>query len=481
MKTKNTVINKNSAISFSNRFWNEVAIPGLSEFIKIPCKSLTFDADWKRSGHVMAAANLLADWAKAQNLPGFKSEIVQLKNCTPLLYIEIIGSAGSDNTTLFYGHLDKMPESEGWEKGLSPWNPVIRDNKLYGRGSVDNGYALFTLVAALKILENQNIPYGRIVILIESGEESGSPHFPAYLQHLHERIGNPKLILCLDAGCHSYDRLWCTNSLRGIIEGTLKVSILRENVHSGSASGIIPSSFRIMRQLLNRIEDEDTGEILLKSCNVKIPGEYKKQAKALAQFFGKSFYEAFPLMPNMQPVTDEIDELILNRNWRPTLSVIGAEGLPTVQNAGSVIRPYTSLQLSLRIPPLCKVAEVEKEFKEVLEKDPPYGAEVSFLSPGGNAVGWCAPVMSKSLQEAIDMSSLEYFGNEPLYSGEGGSIGVIPLMQEFFPQAQYLVTGLLSGPGANEHGPNESLDISAAKKFTCCMAKILKSYDNVVE
>lgn len=464
-------MNTSEAKKITNRLWGNAVIPGLSEFIRIPAKSPAYDEHWQKNGNLFAAANLLAHWAAAQNVPGLTYKILQLKNKTPCLYIDIPGYFKEDNTNLFYAHLDKMPENEGWSSDLGPWKPVIKNNRLFGRGSVDDGYALFTLITAIKILEKQRIPYNRTVIIIEASEESGSYDLPIYLDYLRKNIGTPSLIMCLDVGCGDYEHLWCTSSLRGIVEGTLQVEVLKEPVHSGAISGIIPSSFSIIRQLLDRIEDAKTGKVLLKSCNITIPDYAKKQAKNLAAYLGKTIYTDFPLLKNIQPKSNKLDELLLNRTWKPTLSIIGAEGLPRVKDASTVLRPMTALQLSIRIPPLCDPQRVIHELTQTLEKNPPNGAKVSFV-PAPPMTGWAAPETSSWLATAIEQASLKYFGKKPMFVSEGGSIGVIPILQQQYPKAQFFLTGA-AGPNSNEHGPNESLHLPTAKKLTCCVAEVL--------
>lgn len=472
--TIKTPMNKNTAIKFVNHFWGSSVMPGLSEFIRIPAKSPAYDKNWEKNGNLTAAANFLCEWCKSQNIPGLKCQVLQHKHKSPFVFIDIPGSTKTNESILFYAHLDKMPESEGWQNNLGPWKPVIKNDRLYGRGSVDDGYAIFSLIAAIKLLEIQKIPYSRITVIIEAAEESGSTDLPFYLDILQSKLGKPSLITCLDVGCGDYKRLWCTSALRGIIEGTLRVELLSESVHSGIISGIIPSSFRVMRLLLDRIENEKTGEIILKSCHIKIPRYVKKQAKELAKFLGKSIYEEFPLLKNTKPVSHKLDELLLNRSWKPALCVIGADGLPQIKDAGTVMRPYTSVLLSLRLPPLVDPEKVIAELTTKVTTNTPYGAKVSFETTP-SMTGWCAPKNSRWLDEAIYSSSNAYFNKAPMFSSEGGSIGVMPLLQEKFPKAQFFLTGA-AGPNSNEHGPNESLHIPTARKIICCLAEVIAAH-----
>jgi acetylornithine deacetylase/succinyl-diaminopimelate desuccinylase-like protein len=458
---------------FVNDFWQDKIIPALSDFIRIPAISPAYDEKWQANGHINDAAKLFVDWAKAQNIKGLTAEVIQLKGKTPVVYVEIPATNNSGQTALCYGHLDKMPSTQqAWDKDKGPWQPVLQNDRLYGRGSVDNGYAFFTFIGAIKLLQQQGIAHSKCIILIEASEESGSFDLPDYFDHLANRFGTPDLVLCLDAGAHDYERIWCTNSLRGLVDGILEVSVLESPVHSGTGTGICPDSFRILRQLLDRIEDKNSGKLLLKTCYTDIPNMMRDNAKELAKFLGENVYKELPFLSGVQPVTYDVEELLLNSTWKPALCIVGAEGFPPFKDAINVVRPSTSVQLSLRIPPGCIPEEVIAELKNVLEKDPPYGAKVTF-TPGAPCSGWSFASIQPWLKASIENVSKMYFGHAPIYGMEGGSIGTIALLGEKFPKAQFFISGLLSAPGANEHAPNESLYIPAAKKMTLCVAHIL--------
>lgn len=467
-----SILNKEKTWQFIDKFWDTNIIPKLSEFISIPCKTPALDPDWQKNKYLQKAADLVTDWIKKQNIPDTKVQILQIPDKTPFVYVEIPGQ--SDKTVLFYGHLDKMPETEGWQEGLGPWQPVLKNDRLYGRGGVDDGYAAFTPIAAIQALRDQNIPHARCVMLLEACEECGSPDFAAYLKLLESQIGTPELVICIDAGGDNYDQLWCTTSLRGIVEGSLRVEILSKGLHSGSFSGIVPSTFRIMRQLLSRIENENTGEILVKDFYVDIPEERLNQTKQLAKILGDKVYKNIPFVAGAQPVNTDIAELLLNKTWRPTLSIIGAEGLPLPKDAGNVLRPMTSFTLSVRIPPNRQPEQLSQKLKEVLEKDPPYGAKVTF-TPNINFSGWNAPKTAPWLDQTLQDVSKTYYGEQPAYVGEGGSIGIIQMLGEKYPQTQFVISGA-SGSDSSPHGPNEFLYVPAAKKFTCCVAEILATH-----
>ncbi|GFZ95477.1 M20 family metallopeptidase [Dyella caseinilytica] len=456
---------------FVSDLWDAEIVPQLMDYIRIPNKSPMFDKDWVAHGYMDAAVKLMETWARTKlpSLPGATLEVVRLEGRTPLIYIEVPGQ--NDDTVVLYGHLDKQPEMTGWSEGLGPWTPVLKGDKLYGRGGADDGYAIFGSLAALLALREQGVPHARCVILIEACEESGSYDLPYYVDHLASRIGNPSLVVCLDSGCGNYDQLWLTTSLRGMTGGELTVQVLEEGVHSGDASGVVPSSFRILRELLSRLEDPETGRIKPKELYAEIPPQRIEQAKAAAGVLGKEIYSKFPFVEGMQPVTHDLTELVLNRTWRPQLAVTGADGLPPLESAGNVLRPKTAVKLSLRVPPTSDGAKAGEFVKQLLEKDPPYGAKVSFkLEKDGS--GWNAPQLSPWLEKAVSAASEQYFGRPAAYMGEGGSIPFMGMLGAKFPQAQFLITGVL-GPHSNAHGPNEFIHIPTGKKVSMVVADVV--------
>jgi acetylornithine deacetylase/succinyl-diaminopimelate desuccinylase-like protein len=451
--------------------WDDEIVPQLVEYIRIPNKSPMFDAKWVEHGHMDAAVKLMETWARSKlaKLPGATLEVVRLEGRTPLIYIEVPGQG--DDTVMLYGHLDKQPEMTGWADGLGPWTPVIKGDKLYGRGGADDGYAIFGSLSALLALHEQGVPHARCVVMIEACEESGSYDLPFYVDHLADRIGSPSLVVCLDSGCGNYDQLWLTTSLRGMTGGNLTVQVLEEGVHSGDASGVVPSSFRILRDLLSRLEDPATGQIKPKELYVEIPAQRVEQAKLSAEVLGEDIYDKFPWVDGMQPVTHDLAELVLNRTWRPQLAVTGIGGIPPLESAGNVLRPLTSVKLSLRVPPTLNGAKAGEFLKQLLEKDPPYGAKVSFtLEKDGS--GWNAPQLSPWLEQAVADASQNYFGAPAAYMGEGGSIPFMGMLGEKFPKAQFLITGVL-GPHSNAHGPNEFLHIPTGKKVSMVVAEVV--------
>ena len=458
--------------SFVNKVWDESIIPALVDYIAIPAKSPLFDPDWEANGHIEAAVQLIARWCEDRDIAGLQMEIIRLPGCTPLIYMEIPGD--SDDTVLMYGHLDKQPEMRGWRKGLSPWKPVIEGDKLYGRGGADDGYAAFASLTAVEALQKHGGHHQRVVVLIEACEESGSPDLPHYIDHLSGRIGQVSLVICLDSGAGDYDRLWSTTSLRGMVSGDLRVDVLTQGIHSGDGSGIVPSSFRVIRQLLERIEAADTGEVLLPEFHVEIPQQRRDQAVVVADILGNEVRDCYPFVEGVSAMHEELPELVLNRTWRPTISYTGSGGLPELGDAGNVLRPFSALKLSFRLPPTADSERASDAVQKVLEESPPSGATVRFIAEKG-ADGWNAPPLADWLGRSLEEASQKYFGNPPAYMGEGGTIPFMGMLGEKFPEAQFVITGVL-GPASNAHGPNEFLHIPCGKKLTSCVVHVLQSH-----
>ncbi|MCX7256059.1 MAG: M20 family metallopeptidase [Polaromonas sp.] len=476
------VLNAEQALAQVTAQWDGDIVQQLTDYIAIPAKSPMFDADWAQHGHIDAVVRNAAGWVEAQKVPGLKLEIVRLPGRTPVIFFEIAATrAHSTQTVLMYGHLDKQPEFSGWRSDLGPWTPKYEDGKLYGRGGADDGYAVYASIAAVQALKTQGVEHPRIVGLIETCEESGSYDLLPYVDALRTRLGEVALVVCLDSGAGNYDQLWLTTSLRGNAAGVLKVEVLTEGVHSGDASGLVPSSFRIMRQLLDRLEDSATGRLLPQSFHCEIPADRLAQAQATAAILGDELYKRFPWAhydcggaTNFTlPTTTDPLEALLNRTWRPTLSVTGADGLPAFKDAGNVLRPYTAFKLSLRLPPLVEASAAVRELKALLEDNAPYQAKVTFEGNGG-ATGWNAPSSTPWFENALNAASQNFFGAPCGTIGQGGTIPLMGQLSQGFPKAQMMVCGVL-GPKSNAHGPNEFLHVPYAKKLTAAVAQVIAS------
>jgi acetylornithine deacetylase/succinyl-diaminopimelate desuccinylase-like protein len=473
------------ALTQVSKAWDADLVKQLSDYIAVPAKSPMFDADWAQHGLIDAVVQNAFAWVQAQKVSGLTLEIIRLPGRTPVLFFEVAASSGhtaqavSNQTVLMYGHLDKQPEFTGWRSDLGPWSPKYEDGKLYGRGGADDGYAIYAAITAIQALKTQHMPHPRIVGLVETCEESGSYDLMPYIDLLRKRLGDVGLVICLDSGAGNYDQLWLTSSLRGMASGTLKVEVLTEGVHSGDASGLVPSSFRILRHLLDRLEDSATGRLLPASFHCEVPLERLAQAKATAAILGEELFKRFPwahadcggASQSMLPTTTDPLQALLARTWLPTLSVTGADGLPELKNAGNVLRPYTAFKLSLRLPPLIDAATAVAELKTLLEDNAPYQAKVTFEGAAG-ATGWNAPGTAPWFEQALNKASSDYFGAPCGHIGQGGTIPLMNMLSQGFPKAQMMVCGVL-GPKSNAHGPNEFLHVPYAKKLTAAVAQVI--------
>ena len=448
--------------------WDDSIVPTLAEYIRIPNKSPAFEPDWQSLGYMQEAVALIERWVAACGVRGLTQRIATLPGRTPVLLCEVAGT-GPGNV-LLYGHYDKQPEFDGWAEGLAPWTPVIRDGRLYGRGGADDGYAAFASLAAIAALQDQGLPHPRCALLVEGCEESGSYDLPAYMADLAGEIGKPDMVVCLDAECGNYDQLWLTTSLRGMLPGTLTVGVLTEGVHSGAAGGIVPSSFRLLRQLIERVESAATGE-LVDVLRVPIPQDVRDQASAVAAVLGDLTTMRFPWAGDTGPGAATPAELVLANTWLPSLAVVGLGGAPAIGDAGNTLRPATAAKLVFRLPPTLDAGAAAARIKDIFERDPPHGADVTFALEHPHT-GWSAPKTAPWLAAATREASNAYFDAPPMTMGTGGTIPFMKMLGDRYPDVQFAVTGVL-GPKSNAHGPNEFLDIATGKRVTGCVAHLL--------
>lgn len=459
---------------FSRSLWSTSIVPSLHDYIRIPNKSPAFDPDWQAHGHMQKAVELLAQWAREHAPANALVEVISLPGRTPVLFIELPGT-GAPGNLLLYGHYDKQPEFDGWQAGLSPWEPVTRDGKLYGRGGADDGYAMYGSLTALAALDAAGVPRARCTLLIEGCEESGSFDLPFYVEHLKERIGTPELVICLDAECGNYDQLWVTTSLRGMLPGVLRAQVLTEGQHSGAAGGIVPSSFRLLRQAIERIENGATGA-LHDMLRVTIPDHVRVQAETAAEILGSTVVDRFPWLPGQRPRNNDYAQLLLDNAWEPSLATVGLEGAPLLADAGNTLRPETAAKLVFRLPPTLDATAAGAAVKALLEtaSNTDSGGRVTFEVETPQT-GWCAPEPAPWLARACMAASLESFGKPCAYMGMGGTIPFMKMLGDAFPDVQFLVTGVL-GPESNAHGPNEFLHIETGTRLTACVARVIAEH-----
>jgi acetylornithine deacetylase/succinyl-diaminopimelate desuccinylase-like protein len=454
--------------------WDADALPAISDYIRIPNVSPAFDADWDAHGHMGRAVDLVEAWLASRPVKGATVDVVTLEGRTPVIIVDVPGT--SDDVVLLYGHLDKQPPMVGWRDGLGPWEPVLEGDRLYGRGAGDDGYAAFAAMTAIEAVQQAGGTHARCIVLIEGSEESGSPDLPAYMEALADRLGTPSLVICLDSGCASHDRLWITTSLRGLLALDVTVRVLDEGVHSGAAGGVVPSTFRILRGLLDRVEDVRTGAVLVPELHVTVPPDREVELADTAGGLGDAVAGEFPFIPGVAGVNpgDPVAQLRA-KTWEPAMELIGIDGVPAVVDGGNVLRPFTTARLSFRLPPTCDPHAARDALVRVLTADPPYGASVAVTDDGALASGWNAPPTAPWLRDAIEEASVAAFGAPARSMGEGGTIPFMAMLGERFPSAQFIITGVL-GPGSNAHGPNEFLDLPTAKAVTVAVAHLLDAH-----
>ena len=449
--------------------------------MEIPNISPSYDPDWEKNGNADKAVNHLANWVEGQKLKGCTVKILKEPGRTHMILavIEATESKADEKTLLLYGHCDKQPPCpEQWRKGLHPHKPVIEGTRLYGRGASDDGYSVFAIISSIKACQKFGIPHDRCVVVIESCEESGSADLGYYLDSIKDIVKTPSLMVIMDSGAGDYERMWITTTLRGNLRCDFKVQMLKEGVHSGDAGGIVPETFRIIRTILDRIDDPKTGNVV-DAFQVKIPEKRMKEVDEAAKLLGTKVYDHFPFVTSGVPMispkdVDHCKELLVNKTWKANMVVTGAEGLPKIKDAGNVLRPETSLRVSLRIPPTLDAEKAKEDMTKIITKDPPYGAKVEIINLSAGP-GLNCPELTPELAKAVTDASKNFYGNDPIYYGEGGSIPFLSSLHKQFPKAQFFVTGVL-GPESNAHGPNEMLEMSYTKKLICCLTYIMGEY-----
>jgi acetylornithine deacetylase/succinyl-diaminopimelate desuccinylase-like protein len=449
------------------------ALDTLTTYGAIPCVSPIFDAQWAEHGFIDEAAELLAAWARGRTFTSADVTIHRLEGRTPVLVVTVDATAPGDATAVLYGHLDKQPPLGDWSDGLEPWTPVRRGDRLYARGVADDGYSVFAALLAIETMEANDVPHGRCVVLIEASEESGSPDLEAYLDALAGHLGRVELMICLDSGALTYDRLWVTTSLRGMVHVELTVKVLEYGQHSGAASGVVPSSFRILRQLLDRVEDARTGEVLVQEMRCEIPPQYVLDAQSVADEFGDVLAKELPTLPGLELMGTSAQDRLLRKTWSPTLSIVGMGGIPEPAIAGNVLRPSTTAVLSFRLPPTVDADAAARAVERVLTSDVPSAAQVSVETIAAD--GWLTPPLAPWLSDALDAASLDAFGRGPGFAGEGGSIPFLASLGERYPEVQFVATGAL-GPQSNAHAIDEMLDLPTAVGVTNAVATILGAF-----
>ena len=462
---------------YVNDFFPNKVLPTFMNYVRIPNTTPSSDPNWKQTGNLLKAAELIVTWIKSLNLKDAKVYLLQDGDHTPFIFTDIAATRKNDDRTiLFYSHFDKMPATTGWDEGKGATKPVIENGRLYGRGTADDGYASFSVFTAVKCCQDHGVPLPRICITIEGCEESGEEDLRYYFLKLKPIFGNVALFVCMDAGCEDYKRLWVTTTLRGTVQAKVTVNTLSLDLNANLTSGVVPDNYLIMRTIIDALQNEK-GEILVPELNLPedlIPPERVEQCKKVAEIKGEQYKKDVPLYEETEALQSDIYQLVLNKCWRPCLTVIGADGIPKFEDSGNVMKPNLSFQISFRLPPHVDCEKAKEAIDKKIKESIPFNANVQVDIPFCSN-GWDLNTFSKRIENTLNNGSKSFFGNELCYRGEGGSIPFVEFFQEHFPKADLANLGI-AGMDCNEHGPNESLDLDACKKFIMTLAYLMSEY-----
>ena len=450
-------------------------IPNLMNFIRIPNLSPLYDENWDTNGLLLKAANLVISFAKSLELKNAEINLIHDKGYSPLIFIDIPASRKNDTrTVLFYAHYDKQPHGEGWDEDKSPINPVIIDGHLYGRGSADDGYALFSILTAIKTCQDYDCPMPRICCIFEGAEESTETHLIYYFNKLMPILGdNITAFIPLDSGCSDYNHLWMTNTLRGVFDFDVHIETLQNECHYGpEASGIIAENMFLIRKIFDGIIDSTNGEVKLKEFHVdQIPEIIDQQLDKEIKIIGDDYIKNIPLYDGVSPLKTTVKELLIASRWKPTCNILGIDNCPQIADKGFGIFPSMKVRMSMRLPPGINKDKAIESLKTALSANTYFGAKVS-LGYYDFAEGTSFFNMTQKCQNILNKASLEFFGNESVFMGGCGSLPFIPYFQNKYPNSDIICTGVL-GNDSHEHGPNENLNLDAAKKLICVLAYFL--------
>ena len=455
-------------------------LKALEGFVSIKAITPDFDKDWEANGLLTETAKYFSDWVKLQNIKGLKLEILKDPGYTPFIFIEIDPSSPEIKKSFgLYAHLDKMPplNESLWTSGALPYQSKIIDGYLYGRGVLDDGYAPFCFISVIKIIQELNLPHGKIYCLFEFDEESSGDHIKYYITKLYNRIKDINILIASDAGGADFERLWITSSLRGNIRLNLKAKLIEEPVHSVDGGGVIPDTLRIIRILLSRLEDEETGK-MIDELNPPIPPKAIKEAEESYKLIWDAYLSKFNRIEGSQIEsyrnTNPIFEAFLNRAWRSSLTIVGGGLLPPLEAAGNIIRSETILTLSIRTAPHLILEKAHEIIKERLTLNSPYGAKMTLFDYAASEGVYLKPLSSQILN-ILNECSQNIFGSNIRYMNEGGSIPFLTYFNKQFPNSEIISSGA-TGPNCCEHAPNERLNLLFTKQYMSCIAFLITEY-----
>ena len=468
-------MDKKSFEKYIEKMFTYNLLPTLMDFIRIPNLSPAYDYNWNTNGLLLKAANLIISYAKSLDIKNANINLIQDKGRTPLIFIDISATRINDTrTVLLYAHFDKQPYGTGWDEDKFPTNPVIINGRLYGRGSADDGYASLSILTAIKACQDHNCPLPRICLIFEGAEESTDEDLTYYFDKLLPVIGNNVIaFIPLDSGCSDYDRLWITNSLRGFIDFDIYIQSLDIDCHFGpEASGRVAENLFLLRKVLDGVMDSTTGDISIDEFFVKeIPKSIEEEMDKEIEIVGDKFFDEIPLYEGVKPVKTDVKEAMINNRWKPSCLTLGIDNCPKSEENGFGVNKSIKVRIGARLPPGVDSKVAAEALKKTISQNTYFGAKVE-LPYVSFSDGWYLTNFSSRTKNILNKASLEYFGNEVVFTGVGGSIPFISYFQAKYPNCDVICTGIL-GADSFEHGPNENLNIEACKKMILVLCYFL--------
>ena len=461
-----------------SKIFNTTTLPNLMNFIRIPNTSPEFDPDWDKNNLLLKASKLIITFIKTLQLKNTEITLLKDENHTPFILTETKSSKEKEkNTILFYAHIDKQPNCEGWDKGKSATNPIIENGRLYGRGSIDDGYAIYSILTAIKYCQDNNLFTNRIICIFECSEESSSDDLNYYFDKLIPFFGNDiSLFCCVDLTCLDYKKMWIVNCIRGVMDFDVKIYTLNNDIYSNFTKGVFPDNFMIFRKLCDLLRNEK-GEFLIPELIIsedKIPKDRKKELEEASKEIGIDFIKVLPLYNNTKPMKDDIYKLLLNNIWKVSMIIKGIDGIPDKKYEGNILSKGLKARIQMRIPPLLNGKKAFEAIKKKFIENTPFNSKVEVEMIGIDD-GWNDKNFSERSKNVFNYVSKIGFGNDVGFKFDGGSVPFIQYFENKYPKSQIANLGI-RGYECNEHGPNESIDLDACKKFIAALVILMSEY-----